>query len=79
MVCWGSGSYGQLGRGQAAGGVGVLPVVGLTNASSVAAGNNHTCAVDTGGHTLCWGLNDSGQLGDGTKTSHDKPQAVSWP
>lgn len=33
---------------------------------SIAAGEQHTCAVKTDGTVWCWGLADSGQLGDGT-------------
>ena len=38
------------------------------NATQVAAGGNHTCAVTSAGAVLCWGWNDSGRLGDGTAT-----------
>ncbi len=31
----------------------------------LAAGDDFTCAVGSGGHTLCWGLNDHGQVGTG--------------
>ena len=36
--------------------------VALTNVTAAAAGAQHTCAI-AGGTTLCWGLNQSGQLG----------------
>jgi alpha-tubulin suppressor-like RCC1 family protein len=32
----------------------------------VSAGYDHTCAVTTGNRAYCWGLNVSGELGDGT-------------
>jgi alpha-tubulin suppressor-like RCC1 family protein len=31
--------------------------------TAIAAGYNHTCAIETGGDTYCWGSNEHGQLG----------------
>jgi len=46
--------------------------------SGMAIGDQHACAIDTMGHTVeCWGANNDGQLGDGTKTSRSVPAAVS--
>ncbi|MBU1070159.1 RCC1 repeat-containing protein, partial [Myxococcota bacterium] len=42
-----------------------VQVSGLTNVFDVAAGGNHTCAIDTGGGTWCWGQAGNGQTGDG--------------
>ena len=39
---------------------------GLESVTSVAVGQTHTCAVSAG-KVFCWGLNDYGQLGDGSK------------
>jgi alpha-tubulin suppressor-like RCC1 family protein len=33
---------------------------------SVAAGDQHTCALIAGGEAWCWGANSNGQLGRGT-------------
>jgi alpha-tubulin suppressor-like RCC1 family protein len=45
-------------------------------AASVSAGGGHACAVLTDGTIWCWGLNSSGELGDGTKINRNKPTQV---
>ena len=42
----------------------------------VAAGYDHSCAISAAGSTLCWGLNEYGQLGDGTTTNRTSPAPV---
>ena len=37
----------------------------------------HTCASDTSGRVYCWGLNDTGQLGDGSNSNRSVPVQVS--
>ena len=68
IKCWGLGSSGQLGYGNATQllappsnhtGLNNIPAYFLT------AGANHTCALLTHGKALCWGAGDSGQLGYG--------------
>jgi alpha-tubulin suppressor-like RCC1 family protein len=43
----------------------------------VSAGGYHTCGVATNLRAYCWGLNDNGQLGDGTTTNRSRPRAGS--
>ena len=45
-------------------------------AVSIAAGRNHACARTADGKVFCWGANNSGQLGDGTRVSRTRPTAV---
>jgi alpha-tubulin suppressor-like RCC1 family protein len=42
----------------------------------VAAGYDHSCAITVAGPTLCWGLNEYGQIGDGTTTNRTSPITV---
>lgn len=69
--CWGARTVGQLGDG--------LPLVGSTatevltpadvpsvaSASQVATGDAHTCVLVGRGAVRCFGINDTGELGDG--------------
>ena len=50
-------------------------VPGVRGADDLAAGDQHTCAL-TGGGVRCWGINDRGQLGDGTVTPRNTAEAV---
>ncbi len=52
------------------------PVEGLADAIQVAVGGDHVCAVTGGGRAFCWGANESGQLGDGTRESRGAATAV---
>jgi alpha-tubulin suppressor-like RCC1 family protein len=69
--CWGNNASGQLGYGHASIiGDNELPAsAGSVNVggpvAQIAAGGDHTCALLQSGEVVCWGLNDSGQLGYG--------------
>jgi alpha-tubulin suppressor-like RCC1 family protein len=45
--------------------------------AAMAAGFGHTCALTTAGAVLCWGANQSGELGDSGQTDRPIPAAVS--
>ena len=67
VKCWGRGSGGRLGNGGFTDKLIPVDVSQLgSGVSALAVGIQHTCALTTDGVVKCWGLNESGQLGDGT-------------
>ena len=63
---WGEELGGQLGDGNQWGVSQVpVPVLGLSNIVAICAGAYHSLALDIDGGVWAWGMNDSGQLGDG--------------
>jgi alpha-tubulin suppressor-like RCC1 family protein len=78
--CWGANNHGQLGRGNTVASKLAVQVSGIdgiaAKASKLEIGDSHTCAVLTTRAVRCWGLNTSGQLGDGTTTQRLTPVAV---
>ena len=72
--CWGQNAVGQLGDGSFLINQRTpVPVSGLANAVAIAAGSGHTCALLANGSARCWGLNNSGQLGDNSTTNRFTP------
>ena len=72
---WGSNSVGQLGTGDiltrsSPVQVGML----MNNWASISAGDSHSIAINSNNRIYAWGLNSSGQLGDGSTIN--KPVAV---
>lgn len=86
VSCWGVNFHGQRGDGIPRGGKGFTEiddhtatnVVGISTATSVAtaSGWGHACATLADGSALCWGHNESGELGDGTFGERRTPAAV---
>lgn len=70
LYCWGGNSFGQLGNGTTTPDfvIPAMPTIMGTSFTSVSAGQEHTCAIDTGGNLLCAGDNTTGELGDGSTT-----------
>jgi len=54
-----------------------VAITGGLKFAQVAAGFYHTCGLNPAGVAYCWGLNDVGQLGDGSTTDRRTPVAVS--
>jgi len=80
---WGDNRNGQLGNGAAKkDGAAPEQVHGITNVIAIAAGGNHVLALRVDGSVWSWGLNSSGQLGDGlngnVSQSHSLPIPVLW-
>lgn len=65
-TCWGENNVGQLGSGNTASASGRVTVTGGHHFVTIAAGPDHTCAVDDDGLAWCWGSDLSGELGTGT-------------
>lgn len=76
--CWGDNASGALGDGSAAAQSSVpVAVSGLAGGVvAIAAGGADTCAAMATGDSFCWGVNVSGQLGDGSTTSRGVPSAT---
>ncbi|MCZ0913504.1 protein kinase [Gordonia amicalis] len=53
-------------------------VNGLSGVTAITTGSANVCAV-AGSGMYCWGLNGKGQLGNGTTTTSNEPQAVRFP
>jgi alpha-tubulin suppressor-like RCC1 family protein len=67
--CWGENRFGQLGDGTTTDRLRPVRVVGGLAFRQVSAGHNlHTCGVTAGNVAYCWGANQAGQLGNGTRT-----------
>ena len=69
IACWGRNHDGQLGNGEMgsddANSAVPVAVLEITDAVTVSAGGEHTCAVHATGEVSCWGDNFGGELGSG--------------
>ncbi len=76
---WGNNGSGQLGNGTQDSKTSPTQVStpgGITGFTAIAAGGNHTLALDNLGNVWAWGLNSSGQLGDNTLVNQNIPVRV---
>ncbi len=77
VLCWGANGSGQLGDGTNTDRHTPATVTGLdSGVTQLAVGSDHACAMRASGEVLCWGANDSGQLGDGSREVRTAPLAV---
>ena len=84
LYTWGANGVGQLGNGE--NGTGTtdkakdkkepVRIGSETNWKAIAAGNFHSMGLKSDGRLYAWGLNNSGQLGDGTNAQSNTPQQV---
>jgi len=77
IMAWGDNGAGQLGDGTTTSSSSPVAVTGLEGTViAIAAGDFHTVALMADGTVKAWGLNGSGQLGNGTTTSSSTPVTV---
>jgi alpha-tubulin suppressor-like RCC1 family protein len=77
VMCWGYNRNGELGNGRSENSSLPVAVSRLSEGvDALAAGDDHTCAVLKEGLVMCWGFNETGQLGDGTEQSRNIPVQV---
>ena len=75
VYCWGANTTGQLGTGDKVTSNSPVKVQGLTlPAIQVACGSEFTCALMNDQTVHCWGVNDKGQMGEGTSANANTPQ-----
>lgn len=77
--CWGDNYSGEIGDGTTSISVSTHPTPTLNGATGLnqsGTGSYHTCAVKSDASVMCWGDNDYGELGDGTREQHLLPVAV---
>lgn len=65
LRCWGDNGLGQ------------SAPAGRFDFVAVFAGAAHSCGLNRSGIASCWGANDAGQLGDGTRDNHLAPARIS--
>jgi len=81
VLCWGDNTYGQMGDGNTTEGRRLnpsTPVTGIVDADAIQS-SQHVCTIRSTGQIVCWGLNNAGQLGNGTTVDSAVPVIVSPP
>jgi alpha-tubulin suppressor-like RCC1 family protein len=76
VSCWGRNEFGTVGddnMGPRMVRLRAVEALGIDDAVGLALGGAHSCARRRHGAVLCWGVNNYGQLGDGSTTLHPAP------
>ena len=75
LRCWGLNDSGQVGDATFVDKLVSTPVEDppALDIVDLQSGIKHTCALTAGGRVFCWGLNDKGQLGDGSNENRNTP------
>jgi alpha-tubulin suppressor-like RCC1 family protein len=77
LYCWGRNTHGQLGLGRAPQQTRVpMQLPGSATYVSIAAGQEHTCAVRKDRHLFCWGYTLDGLIGTGETSAEDVREPV---
>jgi alpha-tubulin suppressor-like RCC1 family protein len=77
VYCWGANLLGSCGTGLTVDRLLVpTPITGAPPFVAVSAGDYHSCALTAAGTAYCWGDNEDGQVGDGTKANRNTPTRV---
>ncbi|MFO0601561.1 MAG: hypothetical protein U0324_00235 [Polyangiales bacterium] len=77
LWCWGANDRGQLGTGTMSDAREPVMITSPMSGGEISAGVGHTCVLDYSDISAkCWGLNDRGQLGDGSTTSRPSAAGV---
>ena len=80
VSCWGRNEFGAIGDGSMGPRtIRLTPVDArsIEDAVGIALGGAHSCARRRGGEVLCWGVNNYGQLGEGSDVLRPAPFPVS--
>ncbi|HEY2832564.1 MAG TPA: hypothetical protein VGJ14_09075 [Sporichthyaceae bacterium] len=77
VQCWGHGRAGQLGNGQSRNSTTPVTPAGLNSGViAISSGGFHTCAILSDAGLKCWGLNEYGELGNGSTGLEPRPVDV---